>query len=403
MLGIDSGLLFGLMGHTFTVYLNDMNIQIITIGFLSLRALPYHGKPLWAPIVDHISLPFSSRNFGQRKAWIITMQCILILCLIALGYFKISEHFFLVSVIAVITVFFAATKDIAMDGYRIELFMKNKLTQGTAFVVFGFRVGLVLSGTVGLYCSSLIGWQWTFIAMAGLIIPCMLVVALAKDNKKTSSSQKTISFTRWFKSSYYDSLIMLYKMPNFFIIFLLIAFYKVSDSYVDAMFMPFLLELGFSKNQIAEYAISVMIIASLLGTYVGTYLIDKYGLIRNLLCAELLAAFTNLTFIALVENGVTTLLLTAVAFIESFCSGICNIILITYLSSLCHRKFTATHYAVLLSISGITRTIIASTSGVVALEAGWVNFFIISALLSIPSLFCIYFLNRVSKRLVVVQ
>ena len=171
----------------------------------------------------------------------------------------------------------------------------------------------------------------------------------------------------------------------------------MSDGYLDAMLIPFLFELGFTKAQIAGYATSVMIIASLMGTYIGSYFITRYSMIKNLLCAELLAATTNLTFITLAVTGSSGLLLSCVAFIESFCSGVCNIILINYMSVLCHRKFTATHYAILISISGLTRTLLASTSGLVVIEAGWINFFIISAFLSVPSLFCIYLLQRSAK------
>jgi MFS transporter, PAT family, beta-lactamase induction signal transducer AmpG len=397
VLGINSGLVYALLGSTFTAYLDEMHVHLITIGFLTLRFLPYQSKPLWAPIVDNVGLPFFPVSFGQRKSWMIATQCILIICIITLGSLDINQYFSLVCCMAVLTAFFAATYDIAMEAYRIELFKKNQLNKGSSFVVYGFRIGLITSGSFGLYLSSLIGWQWTFITMAALIIPCMIVVLFSKDTKKIPRRSAPIKFKQWFVSSFLHPIVKLYRIPNFYIVFLLVAFYKMSDGYLDAMLIPFLFELGFTKAQIAGYATSVMIIASLMGTYIGSYFITRYSMIKNLLCAELLAATTNLTFITLAVTGSSGPLLSCVAFIESFCSGVCNIILINYMSVLCHRKFTATHYAILISISGLTRTLLASTSGLVVTEAGWINFFIISAFLSVPSLFCIYLLQRSAK------
>lgn len=373
-----------------------MQIPLITIGFLTIRALPYHSKPLWAPIIDNVGLPFFSNNFGHRKSWILVLQCALIISIISLGLLDITTNFALVVFVIVITAVLAATHDTAMDAYRIELFASTQEARGTAFVIYGFRGGLFASGVLGLYLSSLIGWQWTFITMALLIIPSMVIVFLSKDHKKTPPRPKHIHFNHWLKDSFLKPLEALRKIPNFYIIIALIGFYKLSDGYLDSMLMPFLMDLGFSKPEIATYATPVMILAGLLGTYAGSFFIARNHLITNLFCAELLAAITNLTFIILAIIGKSGFLLICVSFLESFCSGISNIILIHYMSVLCNRKFTATHYAILVCISGLTRTLLASTSGLVVIEAGWVNFFIISTFLSVPSLFCIFLLQHYS-------
>lgn len=397
-LGINSGLLFGLLGHTFTAYLNDMHVPLITIGFLTIRAFPYHSKPLWAPIVDNIGLPFFPKTAGHRKSWILAMQSALVLTILSLGFLDINTNFSLVCSVVILAAFLAATHDIAMDAYRIELFENNQGAKGTAFVIYGFRIGLFASGTLGLLLSSYIGWQLTFISMALLILPCMIIVSISKDLKEHPLPQTHLNFRSWLVEYFVKPIGALCSIPNFYIIFFLVAFYKMSDGYLDAMLMPFLLDLGFTKPEIASYATTLMIVAGLMGAYVGSDFITRYQLITNLLCAELLAAITNLAFIMLALTGKSVILLSCISFIESFCSGISNIILIHYMSELCNRKFTATHYAILVCISGLTRTLLASTSGLVVVEAGWVNFFIISSLLSIPSLFCIFLLKLYSKK-----
>ena len=167
----------------------------------------------------------------------------------------------------------------------------------------------------------------------------------------------------------------------------------MSDGYLDAMLIPFLRGIGFTNSQISLYCNAMGNFAFIAGTIFAARLIGKVNVFRFMLVAEVLAASTNLLFLLIVANGKIPELLALINLCENFCSGICNIMLITYMSSLCHYKFNATHYAILISISGLSRTLASSSSGYIALTFGWEIFFIVSALLSVPSLICIsYFL-----------
>lgn len=400
-LGINSGLIYGMLGSTFTAYLNDAKIGLATIGFLTLRIMPYSFKYLWAPIVDSVRINVFPTNFGQRKSWIITAQCILIVLLTTLGFLNIKQHLLLVCTLAFITAFVAATYDIAMEAYRIELFHGDKSGQGNSLVILGFRVGLMLSGALGLYLASILEWKLVFIIIASFILPCIFIVYFSMDEKLIKKHYNHKNTKAWFKKNFLGSFITLFHTPKFYLIFFLIAFYKMSDGYLDAMLIPFLVNIGFSKAEIAEFSSTINIISSMFGVFVGMHLINRLGVAKILLYAELSAAATNLLFIILANVGHHLELLFFITAIESFCSGICNITLIHYMSMLCHKKFTATHYAILISISGFSRTLLASTSGVVVINLGWINFFIISALLSVPSIICILMLfTHLNKKLV---
>lgn len=395
VLGINSGLIYALLGSTLTAYLTDMNIELITIGFLTLRMMPYSLKYLWAPAVDSIKLNFFPHHFGQRKSWIMSMQILLMILIASLGFIDISHDFTLFCSMAFATALVAATYDIAMEAYRIELFKKAAGSKGNSFVVLGFRIGLIISSAFGLYLSDFIEWHWVFMILAAFIFPCIAVVYFSVETKVLNSTFTTSQFKNWFREHFVQPFKSFIRLPDFFMIVLLIAFYKMSDGYLDAMMIPFLREIGFSKIEIAALSNTTGIFASITGTFVGAYLFDKYNIIKVLFGAEILAATTNLLFITLAHAGNIPELLVPIAFLESFCSGICNVVLICYMSSLCHHKFTATHYAILISISGFSRTLMSSSSGLVAASLGWEHFFIISTLLSVPSLICIsFFLNK---------
>jgi PAT family beta-lactamase induction signal transducer AmpG len=398
VIGINSGLSYALLVSTFTAYLADNNIELAMIGFLSLRTLPYSFKYLWSPLVDSLHIKPFAYHFGQRKSWLITTQICLIISIITMGLIDIKAHLYLVCLMAFITAFLAATYDIAMEAYRIELLTTKKNSDINSFNVLGFRIGFLISGAFGLYLSSFMEWKWVFIIIASCIIPCMIVVFYSTDEREHIPAHH-VNLKHWFRENVSIPFSLIFKIPKFYLILLVISFYKVSDNYVDTMLIPFLMEMGYSKLDIAGISRSIGMIATIAGTFAGGYLIKKYNLLKNLLIAELLAAITNLLFISLIAHPGNDELLTIVICIESFCAGVSNIALINYMSSLCsHKKFTATHYAILISISGLSRALLGSTSGIVAVEAGWTSFFIISALFSIPSLICILLLKNQKQK-----
>jgi PAT family beta-lactamase induction signal transducer AmpG len=393
ILGVNSGISYALLGSTFTTYLKDNNISLVIIGLLSLRLMPYSFKYLWSPFVDSMNIKLFPANFGQRKSWLIATQILLIISISSLGLLDINKYFYSVCTIAFATSFLAATYDIAMEAFRIEIF-QHDINKGTLFNVLGFRIGLIASGAGGLFLSSIIEWRLVFFILAALILPCIFIVSRSQDTRNISKEFKLNNFIPWFKQDFLQPFAVLFKLPHFYLIILIIGFYKLSDGYLDTMLIPFLLDIGYSKGEIATVAKTMGTCATVIGTVTGSYLISKYNISKNLLIAEIFAASSNLLFISLAKATHNLNLFMAVMCIENFISGICNIVLINYMSGLCDRKFTATHYAILISFSGFTRTLLSSTSGWVATNFSWSEFFLISSSLSLPSVICIYLLSR---------
>lgn len=394
ILGTNSGLCYAFLVSTLTAYLADNNISLAMIGYLSLRTLPYSFKFLWAPLVDNLPIFAFARRFGQRKSWLISMQVCLIISLITIAMIDINDHLYLVCAISFFTAFLAATYDIAMDAYRINMSKSLDNNYINSFVVLGFRIGFIISGAICLFLSSIIAWKWVFILIAAAILACMITIIFSPfENDPINIPNNNVK--NWFKSNVAVPFALLFRMPKFYLIIMVITFYKVSDGYVDNMLIPFLLKMNYSLTDIATISKTIGIGATIIGSFAGAALIRRFSLIKNLIVAEFLAASTNLLFISLVTSETSKSLLTLVICVENFCAGISNIALITYMSSICkHQKFTATHYAILVSISGLCRSLLGSTSGLVASEVGWVNFFVISSLLSIPSLVCLIILRQ---------
>lgn len=391
-IGVNSGLIYAFLVTTTTTYFKDIGISVVIIGFLSIKTLPYSFRYLWSPFIDSYSAKVFPKNFGLRKSWIISMQFILFISIMTFGYINIENNIYLLLLLLIFIGFIGATYDVAMEAYRIELFSKGASGIGNAFVVYGFRIGFIISGIFGLFLSTIMEWKYVFLILSLFILPCIIVVYFSEDKTLCSMEKKKLNYKVWFSNKFIEPIKVLMSIPRFSLILTTIAFYKVSDAYLDTMSIPFLMDVGFSKNEIAGVAKSCGIIGVIIGTFTGGVLIAKKQFKFNLIFAEIIAAITNLQFLIFLTAKNNLTLLGIVNLIESVSYGMSNIILITYMSSLCDRKHLATHYAMMISFSGLTKSFLSPTSGIIVENFGWQNFFIISSLLSIPSLFCIYLL-----------
>jgi PAT family beta-lactamase induction signal transducer AmpG len=234
--------------------------------------------------------------------------------------------------------------------------------------------------------------------MGAFLVPSLLVICFSKDNRIVAEEHSALRFRFWIKENFIKAIAILFKRKKIIYIVFLLGFYKVSDAYVDTMLIPFLTQVGFYKVNIAT-AKMIGIITGILGTFVGVKIIHKVGMMWSLLSAEILAAITNLLFLFLIYFEKNKTLLYVINGAESFFGGIANIVLISYMSSMCNnKKFIASHYALLASFSIVFRVLLSSTSGWLVVEMGWLQFFIISALLSTPSLLCMYFIFFRNKK-----
>lgn len=159
-MGMSSGLLYGLLTSTLTAYFIDIQIELAAIGFLTLRMLPYSFKYLWSPLIDSTKIKIFSSDLGQRKSWMVFTQISLIILMICLSFTSTQDQFLMFCILCFLLAFFAATYDIAMEAYRIELFGDERNSTGNFLVILGFRFGLVFSSVLALYLASIIKWRW---------------------------------------------------------------------------------------------------------------------------------------------------------------------------------------------------------------------------------------------------
>ncbi len=384
-LGSVSGLPIALILSTLKALLSDKGFDLKTIGFFSLVSLTYTLKFFFAPIIDSFGLPILTKTFGQRRSWIIFSQIILIIFISALGLVTISANLTAIAVLAFLVAFASASQDIVIDAYRIEIIKKEDQGLAAGFYVYGYRIGMLISGAGALILADLISWAAVYFIMATFMLIGIITTFFADESRK-EWQQKKYSFDSWFKESVINPFVDFKNHQNWYIIFAFIVFFKLGDAFAGNMTLPFLLELTFSKIEIASIVKSFGLFATLFGVFVGGVLVKKMGVNKSLWIAGIAQMISNLAFSYLSTKGHSIDTLYFIIFIENFSGGIGDSVFVVYLSSLCSFSFSATQYALLASLATFARSTLSSFAGIFAESLGWYQFFILSTFLALPGL-----------------
>ncbi len=392
-LGISSGLPIALILSTLKALLVDKGFDMKTIGFFSLISLPYTLKFCFAPIIDSCKVPFLTKIFGQRRSWIILTQLTLGLFISLLGIAGIMANLETIAIFSLLVAFASASQDIVIDGYRIELVEKENQGFAASFYVYGYRIGMLISGALALALSDFVSWDAVYFIMAAIMFSMILILIFADETRKDWVAKKQ-GFFPWFKSFVIDPFVDFTHRKRWISIIGFIICYKLADAFAGNMTLPFLLEIGFSKLQIASIVKTFGLFATLLGVFIGGVLIKKIGMVKSLWIAISAQGISNLSFSYLSGIGNDTDLLYLVVFAENFSGGIGDAVFVAYLSNLCSINFSATQYAILASFATLARSVLVSGAGIFAQDFGWYYFFIISALLAIPSALLLALISR---------
>lgn len=405
-LGFSSGLPFLLILATFSVWLAESGISKTQIGILAWVTLPYSLKFLLAPFVDRYQIPFMCRFFGQRRGWMLTSQLCLMVVLVLLGVSNPSENLLLTSIFALTVGICSATQDIVIEAFRIEVLPKSWVGYGAGASVLGYRLGMLVSGAGALYLATFLeSWAITYAIMAGFVLVGIIATLMSKEpkhKKKSLLHKSTISLAlnqnkggfHQLETLFLQPLLHFIKRKDWILILPFIVMYKVGDTVLNSMSMPFLIEIGFSKVEIAHVAKTFGISAMVIGGLIGGIFLTKYSLRRNLIICTSLQVIASIFFLlqAIMGHHVPFLFITMG--IENLTCGLGQVALITYLSTLCEQPNTATHYAMLSSFASFSRVILSMIAGWLADQLIWPDFFTVITLGCLPGLLVLLIFNH---------
>jgi len=409
-LGFSAGLPLALSGSTLLIWMREAGVDLGTIGLFALVGTPYTVKFLWAPIIDALDVPVLSTLLGRRRGWLIFSQLLLIAAIVFLAFCNPAASPWLVALGALLVATASATQDIVIDAFRIESLPESEQAAGMASYVAAYRIGMLASTAGALFLVSgfeALGYgksaAWTagYLVMAALVVIGIATVLVATEPEKSATAasehaaQAQQNPLERVAVAAYSAFAEFLTRDMAIVALAFVVLYKFCDAFAGAMTAPFVIDLGFSRNDYAAIVKGVGLAATLIGGFAGGALARAYPLVTSLWIGAILQMASNLIFTWQALVGVDLWALTLTIIVENFTGAIGTVIFVAYLSALCQNPLhTATQYALLTALAAVGRTYLSAGAGYVAERVGWPMFFVVSALTALPSLALLVWLQR---------
>ena len=387
ILGYSSGLPLMLTASSLLIWYKDSGIDIKSISMLTLVAIPYTLKYLWAPLLDKISI----KGLGRRKGWILLSQLGLILLIATMSIFSPDISPLTIAFIAFLISFTSATQDIAINAYQTEILSEKERALGNSIAVMGYRIGMIVTGSLVLiFADYFDNWHIALLCTLPFFMIAPIVTIFVKENNniqppKTYSDAFIKPFAEFFTRK---------GITTAMIILAILILYKLADAIAFSLNSVFFMDLGFSKTAIAVSYKTTSLFATMAGLLAGGAIAYKIGIFRSFLLFSFIMAFANLTYALLAIVGMNYPLMVSSVFVEYFCGAMGTAILVAMIMSLVNKSFSATQFAILTSIDSLARVFVGPFAGNIQYHYGWTTLFILSFVIGICISIMIYIFRK---------
>ena len=426
LLGIVSGFPWVLIGSALSLWLKEEGLSRTAIGGAGLIFGVYALNFLWAPLIDRLRVPWLTARLGHRRAWIVTLQGVILACLVLWSLIDPAANLAGVVAVGLVIAIASATQDITIDALRIEQIGTAEgeaMAAGAAVAVVGWWTGYKLGGALALETAQAFQdagvedyWQAAFLVLGGVVVLCNVGLAFVREpppaeriaaqarDERLVASRLDLSgglgrAAAWLAATVAGPLMSFFRRNGFAIAAAVLGFvflFKIGEAFLGRMSLVFYKEVGFSKSDIALYSKGLGWVTTVAFTVLGGLFAVRMGLVRAMFLAGIAMALTNLLFAVLAWTGRSEWLFAAAVVADDLTSAFATVTFVAFISMLVDRTYTATQYALLASIGTAGRTLFAASSGALVdwLDGDWGTFFVITTLMVVPSLVCLWAIRK---------
>src|SRR5580693_4161945 len=308
LLGFSSGLPLALSGSTLQVWMREAGVDLGTIGLFALIGTPYTLKFLWAPLVDALHVPLFTRAFGRRRGWLVFSQLLLIAAILLLALTDPARSPLFVALGALLVAAMSSTQDIVVDAFRVESLPESEQAAGMASYVAAYRIGMLVSTAGALFLVSAFegtgiarasAWMWGYVAMAALVVIGTVTALAATEPRQSARAEAATSADSALARVMHAALgafseFLLRKDALAALAF--VVLFKFTDAFSGSMTAPFVIDLGFTRNDYAAIVKGVGLAATLIGGFAGGFVARRHSLPASLWIGGGLQAVANLSF-----------------------------------------------------------------------------------------------------------
>lgn len=410
-LGFSSGLPLLLVFSTLSRWFSEAGLERDTIAQASGVMLVYATKFFWAPLLDHVRIPWLSRALGYRRSWMLVSQGVIVIALVGISLHDPQHSFGPMLAWMWVLGIASATQDMAVDAYRIERVPDRAQALAAASYTFGYRAAMMVGTAGALYVAEFFGWPRAYHAMAACaLVGIVTTLVLREPYQRPRGADAPLPAElralrlpaaapvliarawEWILVAIVAPFTDFVKRYGWIVVVILamLATYRITDTLLSVMTQPFYAEEGFTKPQVANVTKIFGLVVTIAGAFAGGIAVLRWGLWRPLVLGAVIAAGSNVIFAMMVGRGPDESWLLAAICADNFGNGFAGTLFVALLSRLCDRQHSATQYALLSSLMQVVGRSIGTKTGAYVDAHGYHDFFLGTAWLGLPAIgFCL--------------
>ena len=428
-LGFSAGLPLILVLGTLSYWLREAGIDRSTIGYFSWIGLAYGFKWVWSPLVDRLPLPGLTRLLGRRRSWLLLSQLAIAGALFGMANTDPAQALERMVWCALAVAFASATQDIALDAYRIEAVEQRLQGAMAATYQGGYRIAMIAASAGVLWLAASVDatdtayehapWRFAYLIMAASMGVGILTTLLIREPDAPVSADTVqreartrewlaheglhgplLAAAAWVHGAMVSPFVDFIRRYRWHAVLLLalIGTYRISDVVMGIMANAFYVDMGYTKDEVANVAKVYGVGMTIVGAVIGGVLTARIGVMKTLFLGAALSSATNLLFVWLAGRGHDVNGLIFAISADNLSAGIASSAFVAYLSGLTNVAYSATQYALFSSLMLLLPKFIAGFSGVYVDAHGYEAFFTATALLGVPVLGLVLLAGRAQGR-----
>jgi PAT family beta-lactamase induction signal transducer AmpG len=383
---LSQGIPFGFFSHAMPAILRSHDVDLRYIGYISALAFPWSLKFIWAPWVDR----YGSLRIGHRKSWILPLQAAVVLLLCGLAILDPATldplTLLVVALLLLLVNLAASMQDVASDGLAVTILRESERGYANGIQVGAFRVGMIYGGGGVLMVIGLMGWTFSFLSMAVLLVLATIPLLLFRE-PPPAATQAERDAIRW-----WPALRSFMAQPGVRFWLLVIACFKVGDSLGSGMAKTLLVDIGMSLEDVGLVSGTVAMVAAILGALAGGKAVLWLGRRRCMLVFGGLQALSMLGFAWIdLAGGASLLTVAAIVAFEHLVSAMATVAIYTGMMDMARRHHASTDVTLQASVYVLATGGVYVLAGHLAEAVGYALHFTISAAMALAALLPVYF------------
>ena len=381
LLSFSSGMPLGLVWIAIPDWMRSAGIDIRFIGLFTLAQMPWTFNVLWAPLMDRFRLPF----LGRRRGWAAVAQMALAIgTLLLAGVGDHPDTPWVALALALAIAFAAASQDIAVDAYAIDVLNKDEQGVAVGARIALYRVAMLVAGSWSIPLAASFGWGVVCIGLGLLYLPMLVITVLAPEPPQAFEDPKTLREAVWYP------FLGFLRRHRALEILIFVLLFKFGDNFAQALLRPFLNDMGYTALQRGAHLGNISLVMTLTGAIAGSAATNVIGLGPALWIFGGLQMFSNLGYVLLANVEPNPSLMYLAMGFETLTQGLGTGAFSILLFRLTQKRFSATQYALFSTLFGLGRIVSGPVAGFTVDAVGWSNFFLLTIPLGLPGLFMLW-------------